>query len=49
MSADGPNRRWPVVALIALALLVLAGLWISGALRQSGAVQHCIMQGRTNC
>jgi hypothetical protein len=50
MSGEGPgNRRGALMALLAIIVLILAGLWISGALRSTGNVQDCVMQGRTNC
>lgn len=47
--SEGPNRRGLMVAVVAIVLLVLAGWWISSALRQNAAVQDCVMQGRSNC
>ncbi len=47
--APEPSRRSALIALLAVVLLVLGGLWISGALRRTGAVQDCVMAGRTNC
>lgn len=50
MEDDGSASRRPlVIGLIALILLVVAGVWISGALHHAGSVQDCVMQGRTNC
>jgi hypothetical protein len=51
---DGPNEtpmagRSIVGALILLLLLVLVSLWTIDALRQTDALQDCVMQGRTNC
>jgi hypothetical protein len=46
---EPPSRRGVVIALVFLVLLGLFGLWISGALRDTGALQDCVMQGRTNC
>lgn len=46
---EGPSRRGLLVALVVIVVLVLAGWWISGALRGGAAVQDCVMQGRTNC
>ena len=47
---DGSSSsRSAVVALILLMILVLVGLWIIDALRQSDALQDCVLQGRTNC
>jgi hypothetical protein len=46
---EGPGRRVMLAALVVIVVLVLAGWWISGALRSGAAVQDCVMQGRTNC
>jgi hypothetical protein len=43
------SRRGIIVALILLLTLVLVSLWIINALRQTDALQDCVMQGRTNC
>jgi hypothetical protein len=51
MSEDEPpeSRRGVLIALAALVAIALLGLWISGAIRSSSAVQDCAMQGRSNC
>jgi hypothetical protein len=46
---EPPSRRGVVIALVFLVLLGLFALWISGALRDTGMLQDCVMQGRTNC
>ncbi len=47
---DGSSgSRSAVLALVLLMILVLAGLWIIDVLRQSDALQDCVLQGRTNC
>jgi hypothetical protein len=47
---DGPtNGRNAIGALILLFFLVLIGLWIIDALRDTDALQDCVLQGRTNC
>ena len=43
------NSRSVIGALILLMVLVLVGLWIIDALRQTDALQDCVLQGRTNC
>jgi hypothetical protein len=43
------SRRGIVVVLVLLLLLILAGLRIIDVLRQTDALQDCVMQGRTNC
>ena len=51
MSENEPadSRRGALVALVLLVLLALLGLWVSGALHRTSAVQDCAMQGRSNC
>ncbi len=44
-----PNRRGTVATVLVIAALVLAGLWIGGALRHTTAIQDCVMAGRSNC
>jgi hypothetical protein len=47
---DGSDSiRSAVGALILLMILVLVGLWIVDVLRQTDALQDCVLQGRTNC
>ena len=47
---DGSSGvRGAIGALVLLAILVLVGLWIIDALRQTDALQDCVLQGRTNC
>ena len=52
--SDGPDeervsRRGIVAALILLLMLVVIGVRIIDVLRQTGILQDCVMQGRTNC
>jgi hypothetical protein len=50
MSDENPgSRRTAVIALLAVIVIVLAGLWISGVLRGASTIQDCVMQGRSNC
>jgi hypothetical protein len=42
-------RRAVVIGFIVIALLVLAGLFLTHALRNNSNLQDCVMQGRTNC
>jgi hypothetical protein len=51
MSNDEPpdGRRGALLALAFLVVLGLLGLWVSGALHRTSAVQDCAMQGRSNC
>ena len=43
------SQRGIIAVLILLVTLVLGSLWIINYLRQSDALQDCVMQGRTNC
>jgi hypothetical protein len=43
------NSRSAIGALVLLTILVLVGLWIIDVLRQTDALQDCVLQGRTNC
>ncbi len=43
------NLRQIVAAIILLAALLAAGLWLTGAMRQSASIQDCVAAGRTNC
>lgn len=48
--ADGnESRRGLIAAVIVLVALIAAGLWLSGALRGTAAIQDCVAGGRTNC
>ena len=38
-----------IAVLIALALLIGGGLWLTRALRGTAAIQDCVSAGRTNC
>ncbi len=45
-----PNpRRTAVFGLLIIVLLLILGLYLTHALRESSRVQDCVMQGRTNC
>jgi hypothetical protein len=47
---DGSDSsRSAIGALVLLMILVLVGLWIVDVLRQTDALQDCVLQGRTNC
>ncbi len=47
---DGSSSSRNVIgALVLLMILVLVGLWIVDVLRQTDALQDCVLQGRTNC
>ena len=47
---DDPGRaRQLIAAMVVLALLVVAGLWLTGVLRGAAKIQDCVADGRTNC
>jgi hypothetical protein len=47
---DDPGRaRQLIAAVLVLAALVAAGLWLTGVLRGTAAIQDCVAAGRTNC
>ncbi len=43
------GMRQTIAVLILLAMLVGAGLFLTGALRGAARVQDCVAAGRTNC
>ena len=45
----GTPLRQIVAVVLVLAVLVGAGLWITGALRGTASIQDCVASGRTNC
>ena len=45
----GGNRRGAVIGLIVAALLVIAGYYLTNALRNQGKMEDCLMSGRSNC
>jgi hypothetical protein len=46
---ESSSSRSAIGALVLLMILVLVGLWIIDVLRQTDALQDCVLQGRTNC
>ena len=47
---DDPGRtRQLIASVIVIAVLIAAGLWLTGALRRTNAIQDCVASGRTNC
>ncbi len=43
------NNRGAIAALIAVVLVVAAGLWLTQRLRADARIQDCVMAGRINC
>ena len=48
-SEGGSNIRMIVAVALLLAALLGVGLWLTGSLRSTAAIQDCAMSGRTNC
>jgi hypothetical protein len=49
---DPDDRRPPyagLAALVLIAVLLAAGLFLAQKLREMSALQDCVMSGRTNC
>jgi hypothetical protein len=46
---EGRRPVGALVGLVVIALLVLAGLWLSNRLHSSASMQDCLASGRTNC
>ena len=44
-----PQRRGALIALVLVLVLLAGGLWLSRVLHGVGAIQDCVMSGRTNC
>jgi hypothetical protein len=45
----GGNRRGALIGLVVAALLVIAGYYLTNALRNQGKMEDCLMSGRSNC
>ena len=43
------RRRLHLIALVALAALVLGGIWLANVLHSVSSIQDCVMSGRSNC
>lgn len=43
------RTRQLVASVLVIAVLLVAGLWLTGALHGAGAIQDCVAAGRTNC
>lgn len=46
---DPGRTRQLVASILVIAVLLAAGLWLTGALRGNSAIQDCVAAGRTNC
>jgi len=47
---DDPGRNRKLIAsVLVIAVLLVSGLWLTGALRRGSAIQDCVAGGRTNC
>lgn len=46
---EGGSGRQAIAVLLALAVLVGVGWWLTASLRNTAAIQDCVMAGRTNC
>ena len=45
---DG-SRRGALIGLAVAAILVIAGYYLTQALRNQGKMEDCLMSGRSNC
>ena len=43
------RRRTHLIALVAVAVLVVGGIWLAHVLGNVSRLQDCVMSGRTNC
>jgi hypothetical protein len=43
------RRRTHLIALVAVAALVLGGIWLAHVLGAASKLQDCVMSGRSNC
>lgn len=46
---EPPSRRNALLALVAIALLVVGGIWLARTLHDSSRLEDCLMAGRRNC
>jgi hypothetical protein len=46
---EAGGNRGPLMALGVVAVLILAGLWLTHILGGAASVQDCLAAGRTNC
>ena len=46
---EPPSRRTAIVAMVAIVLLVLGGLWLAHVMHDNSQMEDCLMSGRHNC
>lgn len=46
---DPRRSRQLIASVLVIVVLLAAGLWLTGALRGTSAIQDCVAAGRTNC
>jgi hypothetical protein len=46
---EPPSRRNALLALVAIVLLVIGGIWLARVLHNSTRLEDCLMAGRRNC
>jgi hypothetical protein len=46
---EPPSRRNALIAMVAILLLVVGGIWLARVLQNSGQLEDCLMAGRRNC
>jgi hypothetical protein len=46
---EPPNRRTAIMAIVAIVLLVLGGVWLANVMHANSRLEDCLMQGRRNC
>jgi len=44
-----PSRRGAVVTMVIIAIAIIGAIYMVNRLRQTSAIQDCVMSGRTNC
>ena len=47
--SDERSRRGPLIGLLVVLALVVAGVWLFHALRRESQLEDCLMSGRSNC
>jgi hypothetical protein len=46
---EPPSRRNALIAMVAIVLLVVGGVWLARVLHTSTRLEDCLMAGRRNC